>query len=282
MNTAHGHSFISSKASRLTLSLVCVALIVGFGLLRVHTQAQFTFASLMLLPVLANAWLVGRAGGWASAVLAALMWGYADHAIADANETVWIPGLNAFVHLTNYGIVVELVHKVQELLQREANNARVDRLTGLLNRRGFMEAFEDQVKLAHRLEASFSIAFIDLDRFKQLNDTRGHKEGDTALKTVGATLVRSARSTDVIGRLGGDEFCVFAFSESSSDAEIEALRLHTQLTRALQKFAPVGASIGVAFFEKTNLTASEMIQRADEIMYAVKAAGKGNVRVSVI
>lgn len=282
MNTAHGHSFISSKASRLTLSLVCVALIVGFGLLRVHTQAQFTFASLMLLPVLANTWLIGRVGGWASAMLAALMWGYADHASADANELAWIPGLNAFVHLTNYGIVVELVHKVQEMLQRETNNARVDRLTGLLNRRGFMEAFEDQVKLAHRFEASFSIAFIDLDRFKQLNDTRGHKEGDAALKTVGATLLKSARSTDVIGRLGGDEFCVLAFSRSTNDAEIEASRLHAQLTQALSKFAPVGASIGVAFFDKTNLTAAEMIQRADEIMYAVKEAGKGNVRVKVI
>lgn len=278
----HWHSFISSRTSRLALSLVCVSLIVGFGLLRVHTQAQFTFASLMLLPVLANTWLLGRVGGWTSAILAALMWGYADHASADANEAAWIPGLNAFVHLINYGIVVELVHKVQELLQREANNARVDRLTGLLNRRGFMEAFEDQAKLAHRLEASFSIAFIDLDRFKRLNDTRGHKEGDTALKTVGATLLKSARSTDVIGRLGGDEFCVLAFSRSANDAEIEASRLHAQLTQALLKFAPVGASIGVAFFDKTNLTAAEMIQRADEIMYAVKEAGKGNVRVKVI
>ena len=278
----HWHSFISSRTSRLALSLVCVSLIVGFGLLRVHTQAQFTFASLMLLPVLANTWLLGRVGGWTSAILAALMWGYADHASADANEAAWIPGLNAFVHLINYGIVVELVHKVQELLQREANNARVDRLTGLLNRRGFMEAFEDQAKLAHRLEASFSIAFIDLDRFKRLNDTRGHKEGDTALKTVGATLLKSARSTDVIGRLGGDEFCVLAFSASSNDAEIEALRLHAQLTQALSKFAPVGASIGVAFFEKTNLTDAEMIQRADEVMYTAKEAGKGKVRVKVI
>ena len=134
---------------------------------------------------------VGRRGGWASAILAALMWGYADHVSADANEAAWIQGLNTLVHLANYGIVVELVHKVQELLQREANNARVDRLTGLLNRRGFIEAFEDQVKLAHRLNASFSIAFIDLDRFKQLNDTKGHKEGDAALKTVGATLLKS-------------------------------------------------------------------------------------------
>ena len=74
----------------------------------------------------------------------------------------------------------------------------------------------------------------------------------------------------MIGRLGGGEFCVLAFSKSSNDAEVEALRLHAQLTQALLIFAPVGASIGVAFFDKTNLTATEMIQRADEIMYAVK------------
>ncbi len=282
MNTSYGHSFISSRALRLAFSLVGTSLIVGLGLLRVHTQAQFTFASLMLLPVLANTWLVGRVGGWLSAILAALMWGYADHVSTGAHETTWIPGLNAFIHLINYGVIVELVHKVQELLQREANNARVDRLTGLLNRRGFMEAFEDQIKLAHRLNASFSIAFIDLDRFKQLNDTRGHKEGDAALKMAGTILLNATRSTDVIGRLGGDEFCVVAFSRSPNDAEIEALRLHAQLTEALSKFTPVGASIGVAFFDEAELSATEMIQKADEIMYSVKKAGKGSVLVKVV
>ena len=175
-----------------------------------------------------------------------------------------------------------MVCKVWELLQREVNNARVDNLTDLLNRRGFMEAFEDHVKLAKRFNASLSIAFIDLDHFKQLNDNRGHKEGDAALKTVGATLLNATRSIDVVGRLGGDEFCVVAFSKSSNDAEIKVLRLHAQLTRALLKFAPVGVSIGVAFFNDAELSATEMIQKADEIMYAVKKAGKGNVCVEVI
>lgn len=95
MNTSYGHSFISSRALRLAFSLVGTSLIVGLGLLRVHTQAQFTFASLMLLPVLANTWLVGRVGGWLSAILAALMWGYADHVSTGAHETTWIPGLRA-------------------------------------------------------------------------------------------------------------------------------------------------------------------------------------------
>lgn len=280
-SVALSRSLMSSNLVRLALVLIGLFVIVVLGMLRIRTHAQFTFASLMLLPVLANSWLVGRIGGWLSAMLASLMWGYADYISAGPDDSVWIPALNTFVHLINYGIAVELVHKVSDLLQRESANARVDRLTGLLNRRGFMEAHEELVKLARRLDASFAIAFIDLDRFKQLNDTLGHKEGDAALKTVGTTLVRVARSTDVIGRLGGDEFCVVGFAKSARDAEVEALRLHAQLTLALSNYPPVGASIGVAFFERCELSPAEMIQRADETMYAVKGAGKGNVQVRV-
>jgi diguanylate cyclase (GGDEF)-like protein len=99
---------------------------------------------------------------------------------------------------------------------------------------------------------------------------------------AGTILLNATRSTDVIGRLGGDEFCVVAFSRSPNDAEIEALRLHAQLTEALSKFTPVGASIGVAFFDEAELSATEMIQKADEIMYSVKKAGKGSVLVKVV
>ena len=66
-----------------------------------------------------NTLLVGRVGGWLSAIPAALMWGYADHVSTGAHETTWIPGLNAFIHSINYGVIVELVHKVQELLQEK-------------------------------------------------------------------------------------------------------------------------------------------------------------------
>ena len=113
-------------------------------------------------------------------------------------------------------------------------------------------------------------------------DLGGVKEGDAALKMAGTILLNATRSTDVIGRLGGDEFCVVAFSRSPNDAEIEALRLHAQLTEALSKFTPVGASIGVAFFDEAELSATEMIQKADEIMYSVKKAGKGSVLVKVV
>lgn len=271
--------FSLPKKLKWMFAIVGLILIVGLGGLRVYTHAQFAFASLMLIPVLANTWLIGRFGGWLSGFLAAFMWGYADYMNATSADSVWLFGLNTVIHFINYGIVVELLHKVQELLEREINNARQDRLTGLLNRRGFMQAFNHQIELAQRLNTSFSISFIDLDQFKQLNDTKGHLEGDAALKSIGAVLMKEIRSTDVVGRLGGDEFCIAGFTSSSKDAETEALRLHTQLTQALSNHAPVGVSMGVVFFDRPALPASQMIQMADETMYAVKQAGKGQVLV---
>lgn len=255
------------------------AVIIALGVLRIFTDAQFTFASLMLLPVLANAWFVGRIAGWLSALLAASMWVYAEYVTSDGDAIRGILLLNLAVHLLNYGIVIELARTVRNLLDEEVRNARIDKLTGVMNRRGFMETFEEHVQLARRLNASLAVSLIDLDCFKQLNDTGGHQAGDEALKALGAALMEAARSTDVVGRLGGDEFCTVAFVESFSDAEIHASRLHARLARALSGHAPVGVSIGVVYFERVDLSSAEMIHCADQAMYAIKQAGKGRVLV---
>ena len=101
MSAASRYSFVSSRNLRVVLAFVGVILIFALGMLRVHTHAQFTFASLMLLPVLINAWLIGRVGGWFSSVLAAFTRGYADHIDASADDAAWILILNALVRLFN-------------------------------------------------------------------------------------------------------------------------------------------------------------------------------------
>ncbi len=193
-----------TRSVRILVWFICLALIVALGTLRIATQAQFAFASLMLFPVIVGCWLSGRSGGWLLAVIASLLWGYADYSKGTTADDTIISFLNALVHLINYGIVVELVGRVMVLLQRESSTARTDRLTGLLNRRGFMEMAAQQVSAAERIASSVVIAFIDLDRFKQLNDTKGHEAGDAALREIGATLQKTKRASDICGRIGGD------------------------------------------------------------------------------
>ena len=269
----------TSRTVHIFVWFICLALVVALGTLRIATQAQFAFASLMLFPVIVGSWLSGRPGGWLLAVIGSALWGYADYLKGTIGDDTIIPFLNALVHLINYGIVVELVGRVMVLLQRESSTARTDRLTGLLNRRGFMEMAAQQVSAAERIASSVVIAFIDLDRFKQLNDTKGHEAGDAALREIGATLQKTKRASDICGRIGGDEFCIFAIDSTPAKSKEWANRLHEHLTKTLDIHKPVGVSIGVAFFERMDRNLEEMLRLADETMYEVKHAEKGKVLV---
>ncbi|MBS0576022.1 MAG: GGDEF domain-containing protein [Proteobacteria bacterium] len=269
----------TSRTVRILGWFICLAVIIALGIFRIATQAQFAFASLMLLPVLVGTWISGRTAGWLLAVFASALWGYADYSSGKFLESLLVPLLNALVHLVNYGITVELTRGVMVLLQREFNTARMDRLTGLLNRRGFMEMAAQQVSIAERIGASVVIAFIDLDRFKQLNDTKGHKAGDAALREIGARLQQTKRASDICGRIGGDEFCIFALESTPGKSHEWAIRLHEDLTDALDLHKPAGVSIGVACFESMGRNLEEMLRLADETMYEVKHAGKGKVLV---
>ena len=142
-----------------------------------------------------------------------------------------------------------------------------------------MEMAAQQVSAAERIGSSVVIAFIDLDRFKQLNDTKGHKAGDAALREIGAMLQQTKRASDICGRIGGDEFCIFAMDSTPAKSQEWATRLHERLTEALDIHKAVGVSIGVAFFGHMNRKLEEMLRLADDTMYEVKHAGKGKMLV---
>jgi diguanylate cyclase (GGDEF)-like protein/PAS domain S-box-containing protein len=158
-----------------------------------------------------------------------------------------------------------------------------DGLTGLRNRRGFYLLAEQQMKMAVRLNESACIIYADLDHLKEINDTHGHKAGDTALEDAAGVLLRTFRSTDIIARFGGDEFVVFSLIDNDSeprDVLLARLRQNLEQHNAeAQRPFQLSLSVGVA--EGTTLTESidELIVRADEAMYrsrqTARAAGGG-------
>ena len=174
-----------------------------------------------------------------------------------------------------------------EAIQRElTKQARTDPLTGLLNRRAFIE---EATRRLDRLEAEglpASLLFIDLDGLKQLNDRCGHEAGDAALSLTSALLKRTFRPTDLVARLGGDEFaCWLDGADTLTAAErAEGLRLATPAEFAhLTAGAAfgMGMSIGIAMREPgSDETLDHLLQRADQAMYEVKRGGRGHWRVS--
>lgn len=175
-------------------------------------------------------------------------------------------------------VVARQFSSLQEQYELAWAHAMQDALTGLRNRRGFLEAGTAEVERARRYGRPLSIIFIDLDNFKQLNDSKGHDVGDTALKMASRALGKALRSNDLLARLGGDEFAVL-LPEISPDASAETARkLFRVVNMALRDFPPVTASIGVISFSRVRHSFATMLKLADELMYEVKKSGKNNMK----
>lgn len=174
---------------------------------------------------------------------------------------------------------------------RIAHMAHHDALTNLANRVLFMEMLERKLKEAKRDGDAVAVCFLDLDGFKDVNDTMGHHVGDELLQRVSQRLLAHVGPRDVVARIGGDEFAVINILKANEDLSEEAsekeslelpIRLVAELTRPYlldDHEVTIGASVGVAKFPQHSSDPEELLKYADLAMYEAKAEGKGRVRV---
>lgn len=157
-----------------------------------------------------------------------------------------------------------------------------DVLTGLPNRRALMQALPEALARAARVGRPCAVMFLDIDGFKQINDTHGHEEGDELLRQFGARILDGIRETDMAARLAGDEFVVvLELLNDARDAEAKAHGLLNALSRPFtlaNGTVQVGASIGVALqLPQEVQDPMRLLGRADQAMYEAKRKGKGRV-----
>ncbi|WPL16136.1 Cyclic di-GMP phosphodiesterase Gmr [Thiorhodovibrio winogradskyi] len=165
--------------------------------------------------------------------------------------------------------------------QRIEQLAYTDALTGLPNRAQLSERIEFAISLARRERSHFAVLFIDLDRFKQINDSLGHVFGDQVLIEVARRITCTLRRVDTTARLGGDEFVLLLHQSDGAGAETIARRLLEAMSRPFEikdmKFS-LGCSIGVAIYPEDGETLDDLIKNADSAMYHVKERGRGDFR----
>lgn len=204
-----------------------------------------------------------------------------------------IPGVAAGIVLANVLLPVYVVVLVKRLEQEKSTLAqraayfeaatKRDDLTGLLNRAGFRDALEEIRISDTRRGETAAVLMLDLDGFKAINDACGHAAGDRVLKSVAMALTASLRSSDTVGRLGGDEFgIVLRHIVDASNAErIAAETLHAiTLIATSREDLRLGASIGICMLPHADLhTPEDILEKADRMMYAAKSAGKNQFRV---
>lgn len=165
--------------------------------------------------------------------------------------------------------------------RRARYQARHDGLTMLPNRSFFHERLEEALARAARDRQTLAVLYLDLDGFKQINDLYGHDTGDELLRVVGARLARAVRSTDMVSRLGGDEFGCLLAGLPPDRQQLERIvgKLHTAVAatfRIGKRSLAVRPSIGIAMYPDDGRTSSMLLSRADAAMYGAKAARSGH------
>ena len=189
------------------------------------------------------------------------------------------------LELPDKELIREVLDIIYESLQRSLDyedifeQARHDALTGLANRRVFEERVEQLIQSCQRYGHPVTLASMDLDNFKKLNDTRGHAEGDMSLQKVALTMERTIRNSDLLVRMGGDEFVLVMQDTDIKAGQILAERLRKaveQLNIETGEGGRLGISIGLAQWQ-TNMSKDDWLQQADEALYQAKAAGRAQI-----
>ena len=256
------------------------ALIVVVGLLDLLTGFELTFGLFYLIPIYLVVWFGNRRLGVMAAFASAIVWLAADWA---AGNTYSHPSLyvwNTLVRLGNFIVFALLLSELRRALVHERELAHTDYLTGAANSRSFFELAQAEIDRFQRYQHPFSIAYMDLDNFKTVNDRYGHEAGDQVLRTVVDHVVRCSRKTDVIARLGGDEFALLLPETDQEAAKVAISKLQSCLLEAMRRSNwPITFSIGLlTCSDDVPHTADDLIKVADDLMYSVKRDRKNAVQ----
>ena len=232
-----------------------------------------------LLPILMSAWLCSRRVTGLVTALSLSTSLLVAHQALQPDAPLWEAVLAyASVCLVLAGFALTAVGMRAVFLRLE-NERNTDPLTGLRNRRSFLELATYELAASARRRTVTTLASIDLDDFKRVNDTLGHAAGDQLLVEIGACLRRGFRKTDCIGRLGGDEFAVLLPDANEAEAAAVLDKVRRCLQPVFERFGGVaGISVGtVSTQQGAPTTVDALLALADERMYVTKRAAKGRL-----
>ncbi|MGE5197615.1 MAG: GGDEF domain-containing protein [Deltaproteobacteria bacterium] len=284
------------------------------GIIDYVTRDFFVF-EFYLFPVVTAVWFAGRNVGIFAAFVSAMAETVLDIIESSAHSSPWAHYSNFFLNLGFFIAIVYLLEflkktlvklentseaeriinkqlrseiEQRKLLEKELKNTQeelrtlsiTDPLTGLYNRRGFLSLAPQQIKVAKRNKQGIGLLFADLDNLKWINDTLGHKEGDSALVEIANIFRVSFRESDVVARIGGDEFVALTIQPHKDYNNVITARLQNNLDRLNAKAVhnyKLSLSIGVVYYDTDQpRTIDELLSAADKLMFEQKQAKKSS------
>lgn len=268
--------------SRKSFVVIGFLLIIVIGLLDYITGYEYAFSVFYVLPIFLITWYSTRKIGFVACVTSAIVWFWADTSTGHPYSNYLVPYWNTFIRFSFFIIIAHLLFALKSALQRERDLSITDYLTGASNSRYFFEIVQMEINRLERSQRPFTIAYLDVDNFKIINDTFGHNEGDLVLKTIVSSLKSKIRNSDLVARLGGDELVLFFPDTNQEAAKIILPKIQEVLMNEMaKKNWMVTFSIGVVTCTVAPRNVDELIKTADELMYSVKRNGKNMVKYSV-
>lgn len=253
-------------------------MVAGLAALSSAVGSELALVLFYLAPIGIASYFVGRRQGRWIALLSALTWTVMA-AVLRLGPISWGATLgDGFNRAVLFLVVAELLSSLRVAFDHQRDLARTDPLTGVANLRAFNEQAEHELLRSRRYGRAFTVLYLDLDGFKEINDTRGHAAGDLVLQRVAAGIRDSLRRTDVVARLGGDEFGVLLPETGAEPAGVVISKLQRALSASL---ADAGWSVTASIGAVTSIVAPDaveaLINRADRLTYRSKALGKNQV-----
>lgn len=265
--------------SIVALSLLLTVVIGGVDYLTGH---DFEMTIFYLLPILLTTWYFGRLTGIGLACAATLVSFTANWA-AFLSQLNWAVRLwNAALDLSSFVIIILLFAAWKQQNRALEVAASQDALTGLANRRTFYEMAQLELGRSKRYDEVFTIAYLDADDFKQVNDSYGHAAGDELLRQAAAALRQHTRQIDTVARLGGDEFAILLPTTDETGARKALTKLQLLLAEAMSRQRwSVTFSLGAVTFRQPCASVDDLMCKVDEVIYQVKRRGKNGLALSV-
>ena len=269
---------VLSQLSPLLLGLLVLSLTALTLLADYVVGPEISLGIFYLAPISITAWY----GSLLPACLLSVLCSALTILVAQQGwQTTVVMLWGGVAHVVFFYVVSRLLVRLKTVLEDEKVLSRTDHLTGVLNRRALFEQMELIFNLARRQRTPLTLVYLDVDKFKQINDSEGHKAGDAVLSAVAGSLLKHRRRTDLVGRLGGDEFAMALPDTDHHAARMLLDGLCKQISAVQIPFGEITCSVGVATFVALPSGVTEAISFADTCMYEVKQRGGDGIAFTV-
>ncbi|MEO6051720.1 MAG: GGDEF domain-containing protein [Pyrinomonadaceae bacterium] len=274
--------YLENRTTAFHIGLNCVLVLI-LGIIDFSTVHEISFGLFYLIPVSLVAWFLTSSTRVITWFIIALVWLIGDVKAGPMSNNQLPSYWNAIGGFVFLGVVALVLSALRGAYQHEKDLARTDPVTEALNARALYELTHREIVRARRYDHPLTLAYMDIDNFKAVNDKYGHVVGDQLLKTVTDVARSSLRETDSVARIGGDEFAILLPETGNEVAQIVINKVQRTLLEEMEKYGwSVTFSIGVVTCLSAPAAVTDVVQWGDDLVYAAKNSGKNTVRYNIV